>query len=212
MRSAGILFTLVLIVGTSFFAPTETTLGERLRLIYIHGTWAWAGNIAFLLSALCGIAALLTRKDRWHRASQALVRAGLSFLLTMLPMSLVVMQVNWGGLYLDEPRWRIPFTFAVTGLALQLGLHFVGSKVLQSALNIIYGVLLWWTLSITSNVLHPDSAVSASDSSSIQVFFGVMMALMLVGLAQVAWWWYSSAQPGVPISLEEAVSTETTHR
>lgn len=48
---------------------------------------------------------LAMRRITWQRASQAAGRAGLIF----LPMALLVMQINWNGIFWNEPRFRTPF-------------------------------------------------------------------------------------------------------
>ena len=91
--------TLAAITLVTAFAPLEATLGERIRLVYLHGAWVWAGKISFACAALAGLAALITRATLWKRWTLALGRAGLVVWLTYLPMSLVVQQSNWGGIF-----------------------------------------------------------------------------------------------------------------
>src|SRR5574338_777856 len=113
-------FTAILLVTA--LAPLERTLGERARLVYFHGAWVWAGKFAFGAAAVAGVVGLFTRLRSWLRASTALGRTGLVFWLTYLPLSLYVQQVNWGGIFWDEPRWRIPLMFGIVGVLLQAGL------------------------------------------------------------------------------------------
>jgi hypothetical protein len=101
------------------------------------------------------------------------------FWLTYLPLSLYVQQVNWGGIFWDEPRWRIPFMFGVAGLLLQIGLIMVGDLRILSLANILFGVALWWSLGGIQNVLHPDSPILQSNSVNIQVFFAALLVLSL---------------------------------
>ncbi len=37
---------LTLIALVVWLAPLERTLGARIRLIYLHGAWVWAGKAA----------------------------------------------------------------------------------------------------------------------------------------------------------------------
>lgn len=171
--------TLVLLSLVTAFAPVEKTLGERARLVYFHGAWVWAGKAVFGAAALAGLIGLLRRSTLINRVSLALGRAGMVFWLTYLPMSLYIQVVNWGGIFWDEPRWRVPFMFGVIGLLLQIGLGLIDDLRLASAANLVFGVLLWWMLSTTQNVLHPDSPILQSDSSRIQFFFAILVALSL---------------------------------
>lgn len=64
------------------------------------------------------------------------------FWLTYLPMSLVGMQMNWGGFFFDEPRRRIPFSFAVVGILLQAGMLLIDRSSLVLSGKLLSGVAL----------------------------------------------------------------------
>ncbi|MCS6907723.1 MAG: hypothetical protein RML93_07570, partial [Anaerolineales bacterium] len=109
---------ILLAVCSALLAPPEKTLGERARLIYFHAGWVWAALLSFGLSGLTGLIGFLSRRSNLLSWSIALQRSALVFWLVFLPMSLWVMQVSWNGLFLAEPRFRIPLHFAVIGLLL----------------------------------------------------------------------------------------------
>jgi hypothetical protein len=176
----GIGLSLVLIALVTAFAPLERTLGERARLVYFHGAWVWAGKVAFGAAAVTGLVGLLSCKTNWHKLSLALGRTGMVFWLTYLPLSLWVQVINWGGIFWDEPRWRIPLMFGVIGLLLQIGLALIEDFRLSSAANVVFGAALWWLLGSIQNVLHPDSPILSSDSVRIQVFFALLLALSVL--------------------------------
>ncbi len=182
-RTLWLLFVALLVATAlvTFLGPAERTLGANLRLVVLHGAWVWAGKVAFALAALAGLVGLLWAKRRaaltgW---SLALGRTGLAFWLTYLPMSLLVMQLNWGGLFFDEPRWRVPFTFGVVAVLLQAGLAVLRIDWLTCAANLAFGVALWAALGGAVNVLHPDSPIFGGDSARIQWFFIILRALSL---------------------------------
>jgi hypothetical protein len=175
-----LLLTALAIGLVTSLAPLERTLGERARLVYFHGAWVWAGKIAFGAAAMCGLAGLIRRNAAWQRVSLALGRTGLIFWLTYLPLSLYIQQVNWGGIFWDEPRWRIPLMFGIAGLLLQIGLALMEDLRLVSAANLVFGVALWWFLGSAQNVLHPDSPIFQSNATDIQVFFIALLALSVV--------------------------------
>lgn len=182
--------TILITAGATLLGPVERTLGENLRLVLLHGGMVWAGKIAFAAAGLAGLIGLVTRRSSWHNGSLALGRTGLVFWLLYLPMSLVVQIQNWGGIFWDEPRWRVPFTFGVVAVLLQLGLWILKQPQISSAANLIFAALLWWQLGGITNVLHPDSPVFGSNSSAIPVFFILLLGLCLLIAAQVAWFFY----------------------
>jgi hypothetical protein len=191
---------LVATVVMAAFGPLEQSLGASIRLVYLHGAWVWAGILVFLAASLAGLAALLTHRSAFFRWSEALGRTGLCFWLTYLPMSLLLMQIDWGGFFFDEPRWRIPFAYGVAGLLLQVGLALFDRRELTAAGNLIFGVALIWSLNGLQSILHPDSPILNSPSWDIRLFFAALLALALLLAWQVARLWLSlprrSALPG----------------
>jgi len=177
--------------------PLEKTLGANIRLVYFHGAWVWAGKVAFGAAALVGLGGWVLR--RWGRpawaahlpaASLALGRTGLFFWATYLPMSLLVMQINWGGLFLDEPRFRVPLSLGIVGLLLHAGFYFIDQPDLVCLGSLVYGVALWVALGAVTNVLHPDSPVFTSESLLIQLFFALLVLLSITLGARIAFWLY----------------------
>jgi hypothetical protein len=192
IRTLVLVCTLALIGLVTTVSPLEETLGWRARLVYLHGAWVWSGKIAFALAALAGLLALVwARRRAWASGwSLALGRTGLVFWLTYLPMSLWVQQLNWGGIFWDEPRWRIPLAYGVAAVLLQLGLLLFDSPLLTSAANLVFGAALWVSLATIDNVLHPDSPIFGSGATRIEFFFLVLAALSLACMAQIALWWH----------------------
>lgn len=168
-------------------APAEKTLGEHVRIVYLHAAWVWTALITILAAALTGLAALLIRRLELHYWSRALGRVGLLFWITFLPMSFLAMQATWNGLFLAEPRWRTAFNFAVTGILLQLGLSFL-QPIWASIFNIVYGASLFFSILGVVNVLHPASPIRESNSITIQLFYIGLLALCLLLAGLVTLW------------------------
>jgi hypothetical protein len=188
-----------LLIGVvTAFAPLEKSLGANVRLVYFHGAWVWAGKLAFAAAALVGLGGLVLRhwlKPAWASRlpawALAFGRSGLFFWATYLPMSLLVMQLNWGGLFLDEPRFRTPLTFGVVGLLLHAGFYFFDNQPdLVSLGSLAFGAALWVALGETSNILHPDSPIFTSDSLNIQLFFILLLGLSVLIGWQITRWLY----------------------
>ncbi len=191
---------LAVIVAVTAFAPVERTLGENARLVYFHGAWVWAGKIAFAAAAISGLVGLILRSSIWQRVSLSLGRTGMVFWLTYLPLSLYVQQVNWGGIFWDEPRWRVPLMFGIVGLLLQAGLWLMNDLRLTSGANLVFGTLLWWMLGNIQNVLHPDSPILQSDAVRIQMFFAALLALSLIFGVLLAGWLFRADERSGAVS------------
>ena len=164
--------TIILLALLAFFGPEEKSLGSNVRIVYLHGAWVLAAEVAFIAAALVGLLGLLMRKDIFHAWSAALGRTGIVFWITYLPLSLWAMQANWNGLFLAEPRFRLAIIFAVTGLLLQFGLWLFNISWLTSFGNIFYIIILRVAFATAQNIMHPPpSPIFNSGLWNIIIFF-----------------------------------------
>jgi hypothetical protein len=178
-----VLLLLAVIALITAFGPPEKSLGENIRVVYLHGAWVWTSLAALIASGVIGLAAILRRNPSLHAWSRALGRTGLLFWITYLPISVWAMQANWNGLYLAEPRWRLALIFAISGLLLQIGLTLIDKPQLTSAANLVFILTLMLFLTGTREVMHPRSPILSSDSRLIQVYF----AALVTATSLVAW-------------------------
>jgi len=183
--SLWLLLTVVAILLVTLLAPLEKTLESNARIVYLHGAWVWSAMLTILAAGAVGLVALLARRQALYGWSRALGRAGILLWVLFLPMSLYVMQINWNGIYLDEPRFRIPFNLAVVGLFLQVGLSFFGTA-WTSLANLLYGLVLFFAMRSVETILHPDAPILNTDALDIQIFFFGLMVLLLLLAAQIA--------------------------
>jgi hypothetical protein len=161
--------------------PPEQTLGTGIRLIYFHAAWIWTGITLGVLAAIFGLAAVAARKERLHQASAALARAGLIFLLTYLPMAMLVMKIVWNGYFFTEPRWSVPFSLTLAYLLVQIGVLFINKPVLSSLANLSFGVILVYNLATLQSVLHPESPIFTSGSMAIRAAFLFLFFFIFCG-------------------------------
>ncbi|HSF83527.1 MAG TPA: hypothetical protein VLA49_19985 [Anaerolineales bacterium] len=196
-----LLLTLASIAVVTMLGPAESSLGTNVRVVYLHGAWVWTALIAFTCAGIAGLAGLVFKQTAFQHWSQALGRTGLLFWITYLPISMWAMQTNWNGLFLLEPRFRLAVIFSVSGLLLQVGLALLDDLNWTSIANLIFIVVLIFSLQNTSNVMHPPAPIMESDSWRIQIFF-----LGLLGLTLMAAWhtvrWFSRATGHGTFTLE----------
>jgi len=173
--------TVIVIILLALFGPEEQSLGSNVRIVYLHGAWVLAAEVAFLAAGVAGLIALVTKRDNFHHWSAALGRTGIIFWVTYLPLSLWAMQANWNGLFLVEPRFRLALIFAVTGVLLQVGLWFINMNWVTSLANILYIVVLRVIFATADNVMHPPpSPIFNSGNYAIIGFFVAMILLSLL--------------------------------
>jgi hypothetical protein len=172
--------TVIVIALLALFGPEEKSLGASVRIVYLHGAWVLAAELAFMAAGLAGLIALITRRENIHNWSAALGRTGIFFWVTYLPLSLWAMQSNWNGLFLAEPRFRLAAIFAVTGIFLQVGLWLVNTDWITSAANILFIVVLRVIFSTAENIMHPPPSPIFNSGNFVIISF--FMALILLAL------------------------------
>jgi len=117
-------------------------------------------------------------------ASRVWAWLGLVFWVSALPLSLWAMQVNWNGLFLMEPRWRMAWAFGVAGVLLQVGLLFL-PLAWSAVSNFLFVLVLVGSLFRTPLVLHPPLPVFRASDMRFPVHF----LLVLVSLMMAQWSW-----------------------
>lgn len=182
-------------IGLAWLAPLEKTLGANARLVYFHGAWVWAALAGLLIAAGMGLAGVVARRWVWHAWSRAWARSGLSFWVLFLPMSLAVMQANWNGVFLDEPRFRTPLNLAIVGVLLQAGLALMPASAWTSLANLAYGAALWYSMNQAEAVLHPEAPILQSEARGIQAYFFSLLILLLLASWQLARLWRRGEKP-----------------
>ncbi len=186
----------MLISLMAVFGPPEKSLGANVRIVYLHGAWVLAAEVAFIAAGIAGLFGLLTRRESFQRWSQALGRTGIVFWITYLPMSLWAMEANWNGLFLAEPRFRLALIFAVAGFLLQFGLWLMDSLPLTSAANLIFIVVLRLVFSTASYVMHPPpSPIFSSGLWNVILFFVALNLLTWVAAYFLTRWWLTLSPP-----------------
>jgi len=181
--------TVIVIALLALFGPEERSLGANVKIVYLHGAWVLAAELAFVGAAVAGLIAFITRREAFHRWSAALGRTGIFFWVTYHPLSLWAMQSNWNGLFLAEPRFRLALIFAVTGVLLQVGLWIMNTNWITSVANIIFIVVLRVIFSTASNVMHPPpSPIFNSGNYTIIGFFLALIALTMLAAYFLTSW------------------------
>ena len=87
-----------------FVAPTEATMGDVQRIVYLHVSVAWCGLAGCLVMGFCGAMYLVRRRLEWDFWSQAAGEIGwLCTTLTLITGSAWAHEA-WGTWWTWEPR------------------------------------------------------------------------------------------------------------
>lgn len=158
-------------------APTERTLGDGIRVVYVHVALIWTGMLGLLLAGLLGLVLLLIPRRTLARWLGALGKVAFGFYLASSLVSLVAQQVNWGGISWNEPRTEAMLQILAAALIVQILSGWVWDARIQGGLHALLGLVLLWSWQTTPLQLHPDNPVGTSTSATIPLVFYGLFAL-----------------------------------
>jgi heme exporter protein C len=89
---------------TILVAPTEITMGDVQRILYVHVAVAWCGLASAVFMALCAVIYLGRRQLKWDHWSQAAAEVGwICATLTLVTGSIWAHEA-WGTWWTWDPR------------------------------------------------------------------------------------------------------------
>lgn len=187
-KAWGVLAGLFLLLGLVVWqAPAELTLGQGIRTVYLHVGLTWAGLACFVAAALAGSGAVLTARPFWLRWMRLLGWTGVIMYGAGVGMSMIASQVNWGAVFLQEPRMAAALNGLAVAVVVQIAVSWLPQKRWIGILAIVLAVLLFWMNRQASLVLHPPNPIGSSPSQRIQAAFFVVFVLCSLIAAWVLW-------------------------
>jgi hypothetical protein len=158
-------------------APTERTLGEGIRWVYVHVGLVWAGTVALGVAAAGGLAALATGRmaiARWVRATWG---AGLLAFGCGIAFSMVAARVNWGAVALNEPRMAASLRFVAIAVIVHVLAGWIARPRVTGLLAATTFALLVWDVGGAQLVMHPRDPIRSATSAPIQWTFAASFAI-----------------------------------
>ena len=126
-----------------YLAPTEQTMGDAQRVMYVHIGVAWLALVGFVVMAAFGLGYLLSRNLWWDHWSMAACEVGwLCSTLTLVTGSLWA-HAAWGTWWTWDPRLVTSFilwAFYSGNLILRSGLEDAHQRARLGAVLAIIGV------------------------------------------------------------------------
>ncbi len=159
-------------------SPAEATLGNVVKLVYLHGAAERISTYAYFFAGICGVVQFVPGRGGLVRWTRALSETAIAFWIMQILISLPAQVLAWGGLMWNEPR----VLSALWILALTMLVYFVARWLTDSAWYAIAAVanaaIVLVVLRSGINFLHPLNPIVASESVSIKLFYVAIVAVM----------------------------------
>jgi len=183
---AGLVAVLALLLWLS---PAEQTLGQMVKLVYLHGALVRTAMALFVVSLPINLVALIGGRRGWLAWGKALTWTAILIWLAHTLFSMVTTYAAWGVFIAwFEPRTRFTFTLAAVG-AIITGVAYLVDHARFSAL--VFALLAGLALGLAPRlgvVQHPLNAIGSSPSSAIRTYYVAMLVVSLAMGGLVAGW------------------------
>lgn len=167
--------------------PEEATLGQAVKVVFVHVAFSRAGAIGFYIAGLAGLAVLVRPADRLAWWMRAVGWAGLILFAAGFVVSGVAQMMSWGSITLAEPRVAAGANVLAVALIAQIAGLWLPWRRVEAVLRILVAAFQAWVTATTPNVLHPAGAISESTSSAIRLGSDVLFVLALLLGAWIVW-------------------------
>jgi len=166
-------------------APAEATIGQGIRIVYVHVALIWSGMAILLIAGLLGLIILISGRAASSSWMQIVAWTGLAFFAAGVITSLAAEVVNWGGIAWREPRTAANLNLLAIVVVTQVVISWLTNPRLKGLLNFVLALAIVWTTLNTEVQLHPENAVGDATSRAIQIAFYVVTLLCLIAAAML---------------------------
>jgi len=183
--AGAVLFTILL----AWLAPSEATLGDAVKLIYVHAALMWVGFALLTIGGIAGAAYLFWRRDAFIGWSYGCSVVGVALLFGTGILGSISAKITWGAIFWAEPRMAMLGQILFSAIIVAAAVRISGSKVLGGSACFGLAVIAWVLVIRTERVIHPVSPIFSSESTAIKVFpLLITVMIAFAGLQMVRYW------------------------
>jgi heme exporter protein C len=191
------------------WAPSEATMGDLYRIVYVHVASAWICYVAFSLSLIASIAFLAKRKHAYDRTAELAAILGLVYGAVALISGSIWAKAMWGAYWNWDPRETTTLILWIAYMGYVSIKHSIGNIEKRAVIGAVYNILAFSTvpLSYLSILLLPTLHPQIMTPSGISITSPMLATLLLNLLAASIVFLYLMMTASTVGSLENRVNT-----
>jgi hypothetical protein len=172
-----------------WLSPAEQTLGETVKLVYLHGALVRTALVLFAVSLPVNLGAVILVRGSWVSWGKALVWSAVAIWLVHALFSMVTTYAAWGVFIAwFEPRTRFTFSLAVVGMLVLVVSQVVGDARFNGLAYLLLAGLALGLAPRLGAIHHPLDPIGLSSSDAIRVFYAAIQVVALaIGGLVVVW-------------------------
>ncbi len=101
-------------------------------------------------------------------------------------MGIASMQIAWGGIFWQEPRFLTAALILLASVALYTTAHLTDKFLISAGLYFANAVVVWILLSNTERVFHPANPIMGGRSLNIKLYAGIITIFLFIAALGIA--------------------------
>jgi hypothetical protein len=184
--------------------PAEKTIGQVIKIVYLHGALSRAGMVGFVAAGAAGLAYLLRPRPVLARWTRALVLSGWIYWVAHFIVSMPATRLTWGPwIAWGEPRVTMTLQIIAVGLAV-IGITWLVEDARFAAVaNLLFGIAVLVLAARTGVLRHPLDPIGSSPSAILQLTYLLLLIPVVCSMVLVAWQFARGRNPA-PVATSEA--------
>jgi hypothetical protein len=159
-------------------SPTELTLGQTVKLVYLHGALVRTAIVLFAVSLPLNLIAVFNHKPDWFSWGQACSWAAVAIWLGHTLFSMVTTYAAWGVFIAwFEPRTRFTFILAAVTLIVTTVAWLVADARFSAVAFALLAGLTLGLLPRLGFIQHPLDPIGTSPSPTIRIFYAAILVI-----------------------------------
>jgi len=183
------------ILLTLIVMPSEQSLGNVIKLVFLHAAFVQVGLITFAVAAIWAISYLFKKNEKYYQFCLASQKTALVIWILYVFSSMLVTYWAWGKVIAwEEPR--VQSSALILGLAVLLLflVNWIKNQRFTAFANLMMAVFAWGLTKQAGIVQHPLNPIGESNSASLKVYLLIMMILVLLLAVQISRVFYKPPQ------------------
>lgn len=167
--------------------PIEKTLGQVIKIVYLHGALSRAGMIGFIAAGFAGLVFLFTKRTPAARWTQYLLLSGWLFWVLHFLVSMPATRFTWGQwIAWGEPRVTMTLQLAAAGLVVLLIVWLLKDNYFTAFAALLMAVAVGFLASRTGVLRHPLDPIGSSPSSTFQLVYLLLLIPVIAAMFLLA--------------------------
>ncbi len=167
--------------------PAEKTLGQVVKIVYLHGALSRAGMAGLVAAGATGLAYLIRRRPGLLRWTQGLLLSGWGFWVAHFVVSMPATRLTWGPwVAWGEPRVTMTLQLMAAGLVVIVITRLLGDGRFTALAAFLLAIAVWVMAGRTGVIRHPLDPIGTSPSTLLRLVYLALLIPVVSSMVLVA--------------------------